>query len=67
MGKPLPDDLNTLRVSDLKEALKERGLTTVGNKADLVARLQGHVDKQATKVITSSYTPNSSHHRFLRL
>lgn len=34
------EDLDKLKVSDLKAKLKERGLDTNGKKADLIARLK---------------------------
>jgi hypothetical protein len=54
MGKKLPDDLNTLKVTELKEALKERSLTVSGNKAELVGRLQEFLNKQGAKVFLLS-------------
>lgn len=42
MAKPaaLPADLNTLKVTQLRTALKERGLDAKGKKAELIGRLQ---------------------------
>ena len=34
------EDFSKLKVAELKELLKERGLTVTGKKAELVARLQ---------------------------
>jgi hypothetical protein len=49
MGKKaLPEDLNSLKVTELKEALKERSLSTGGLKSELIARLQEFVKKQST-------------------
>jgi hypothetical protein len=39
----LPEDLNTLKVVDLKEELKRRDQPVAGKKADLVARLQAYI------------------------
>mmetsp|Transcript_10295 Transcript_10295/g.30971 ORF Transcript_10295/g.30971 Transcript_10295/m.30971 type:complete len:279 (+) Transcript_10295:1-837(+) len=36
-------DLSKLKVNELKEQLKEAGLSTAGKKADLVSRLQEHL------------------------
>lgn len=42
----LPEDLNTLKVTELKEKLKERGLGVSGVKAELISRLQEYEKKQ---------------------
>jgi hypothetical protein len=36
---PTPDDLEEATVADLKQQLADRGLSTSGNKADLIERL----------------------------
>lgn len=54
MGKDeLPDDLSTLKVNELKEELKKRGLTVSGVKADLVSRLSEYL--KAKKVCVHSF------------
>jgi CPSF A subunit region/SAP domain len=39
-------DVKKLKVSDLKEELMSRGLSTVGLKAELASRLQSHINQQ---------------------
>jgi U4/U6 small nuclear ribonucleoprotein PRP3 len=43
------EDVNKLKVVDLREKLKERGLSTKGKKADLQERLLKFLDKEAEK------------------
>eukprot|EP00043_Microstomoeca_roanoka_P020283 m.243351 g.243351 ORF g.243351 m.243351 type:complete len:262 (-) comp17140_c0_seq1:2771-3556(-) len=40
------DDLEKMKVSDLKAKLKEKGLDTSGKKADLIARLKDHEEAE---------------------
>jgi len=39
-SEDIPGNLDALRIVDLKNLLSDRGLTTSGNKAELVARLR---------------------------
>jgi SAP domain-containing ribonucleoprotein len=50
-------DYATLKVPDLKKLLQERGLTTGGNKADLVARLRENDGSAAVDVAPTAAPP----------
>lgn len=39
-------EYEALKVAELKEQLRERGLTVSGKKAELIARLQEHDEQQ---------------------
>lgn len=38
--------IDSLKVAELKDELKKRGLTVAGKKAELVERLRAHVSEQ---------------------
>ena len=45
-------DIHKMKVADLKTALKERGLDASGVKADLIARLEQHINTKPNTVAT---------------
>ena len=57
MGEALPEDLSTLTVAKLKELCKENGLTTGGKKAELVERLDAHLNEESISLEEVSTVP----------
>lgn len=45
-GYGFDKNVDDMRIADLKDVLSQRGLSTVGKKADLVARLIEHVEEE---------------------
>ena len=50
--------INTLTIMQLKGILQEEGLPTTGNKAELMARLQGHL--QSDEIVLSEASGNEN-------
>ncbi|KPM07520.1 SAP domain containing protein 1 [Sarcoptes scabiei] len=53
-------NLSQLKVADLKQLLKQRNLSLVGNKSDLIQRLQTSLIKEATMINTGPAVANNS-------
>ncbi|NCG29579.1 MAG: hypothetical protein GWP27_03805, partial [Bacteroidetes bacterium] len=47
MSTPTSDDMSTLTVAELKVLCKENGLSVSGRKADLVTRLDEHLNEES--------------------
>ena len=47
MSEPASDDLSSLTVAELKVMCKENGLSMAGRKAELVERLDQHLNEES--------------------